>query len=66
MLHKARPCSWRCGAARISTLGIILLACCALHVIMLFLAIVGDNLGWTVYWLFALCLDIYSLGESWN
>ena len=33
---------------------------------MLFLAIVGDNLGWTVYWLFALCLDIYSLGESWN
>lgn len=66
MLHKARPCSWRCGAARISTLEIILLACCTLHVIMLFLAIVGESLGWTVFWLLSLCLDIYSLGESWH
>lgn len=51
---------------RMSLLAIILLACCALHVIMLFLAIVGESLGWTVFWLLSLCLDIYSLGESWH
>lgn len=33
---------------------------------MLFLAIVGESLGWTVFWLLSLCLDIYSLGESWH
>jgi len=47
-------------------LGIVLLACCALHAIMLLLAIDGESLGWTVFWLLALCLDIYSLGESWH
>ena len=48
---------------RISMLEIVLLACCALHAIMLFLAIDADNLGWTVFGLLAMCLDIYSLGE---
>ena len=45
-------------------LGIVLLACCALHAIMPSLAIDGESLGWAVFWLLALCLDIYSLGES--
>lgn len=45
-------------------LGIVLLACCALHAIMLLLAIDGESLGWAVLCLLALCLDIYSLGES--
>ncbi|MFQ6942662.1 MAG: hypothetical protein ACLROE_08105 [Collinsella intestinalis] len=45
-------------------LEIVLLACCALHAIMLLLAIGDGGLGWTVFWLLALCLDIYSLGES--
>lgn len=47
---------------RISMLGVILLACCGNHAIMLFLAIDGERLFWTVFWLLALCLDIYSLG----
>lgn len=51
-----RPC--------VSALTVILLVCLALHAIMLFLAIDADSLGWTVFWLSALCLDIYSLGES--
>lgn len=49
---------------RVSMLEIVLLACCALHVIILLLAIDGERLGWTVFWLLALCLDIYSLGED--
>lgn len=49
---------------RVSMLEIVLLACCALHAIMLLLAIGDGGLGWTVFWLSALCLDIYSLFES--
>ena len=49
---------------RILVLEIVLLACCALHAIMLLLAIGDGGLGWTVFWLLELCLDIYSLGES--
>lgn len=49
---------------RVSMFEIVLLACCALHVIMLLLAIYGERLGWTAFWLLALCLDIYSLGED--
>lgn len=49
---------------RVSMLEIVLLACCALHVIMLLLAIDGERLGWTVFWLLALFLDIYSLSET--
>ena len=49
---------------RISMLEVVLLACCALHASMLILAIDGESLGWTVFWLLVLCLDIYSLGES--
>lgn len=49
---------------RVSMLEIVLLACCAPHAIMLLLAIDGESLGWAVFWLLALCLDIYSLGES--
>lgn len=51
-------------SSRASMLEIVLLACCALHVIMLLLAIDGERLGWTVFWLLALCLDIYSLSET--
>ena len=50
-----RPCG--------PTLTVILLVCLALHAIMPFLAIDADSLGWTVFWLSALRLDIYSLGE---
>ncbi|MFQ6942660.1 MAG: hypothetical protein ACLROE_08115 [Collinsella intestinalis] len=49
---------------RIPMREIVLLTCCALHAIMLLLAIGDGGLGWTVFWLLALCLDIYSLGES--
>lgn len=49
---------------RMSLLAIILLACCALHAILLILAIAGESLGRTVFWLSALCLDIYSLSET--
>ncbi|WP_302756415.1 hypothetical protein [Collinsella intestinalis] len=48
-----------------SALTVILLGCLALHAVMLFLATAGESLGWTVFWLLALCLDIYSLGENW-
>lgn len=51
-----RPCC--------SALTVVLLICLALHAIMLILAIDADNLGWTIFWLFALCLDIYSLSET--
>ena len=47
-----------------SALTVILLICLALHAIMLLLAIGDGGLGWTVFWLSALCLDIYSLFES--
>lgn len=53
-----RPCC--------SALTVVLLICLALHAIMFILAIDADNLGWMIFWLSALCLDIYSLGESWN
>lgn len=50
---------------RMSLLAIILLACCALHAILLILAIDADNMGRTVFWLFALCLDLHALSETW-
>lgn len=47
---------------RISMLGVILLACLALHMAMLLLAVGEGRLGWTVWWLLVLCLDLYALG----
>lgn len=52
-----RPCG--------SALTVVLLICLALHAIMLILAIDADNLGWTIFWLFALCLDLHALSETW-
>lgn len=51
-----RPCC--------SALTVVLLIHLALHAIMLILAIDADNLGWTVFWLFALCLDLNALSET--
>lgn len=48
----------------ISMPGVFTLTCCALHAILLFLAIGDGKLGWTVFRLSSLCLDIYSLGED--
>lgn len=48
-----------------SALTVVLLICLALHAIMLILAIDADNLGWTIFWLFALCLDLNALSETW-
>lgn len=51
-----RPCG--------SALTVVLLICLALHAIMLILSIDADNLGWMIFWLSVLCLDIYSLSET--
>lgn len=51
-----RPCC--------SALTVVLLIHLALHAIMLILAIDADNLGWTVFWLFSLCLDLNALSET--
>lgn len=52
-----RPCC--------SALTVVLLIHLALHAIMLILAIDADNLGWMIFWLSALCLDLHALSETW-